>query len=1006
MPELIIVHDRVPGRVRFRIAAVVKSPSIAVFVQRHIQKSDGVTTASACPLTGSLLILFDPALTNSAVLQAMLESLLGLPKAEPRSKSRGSSQARPNKGKTGAAAASARPQEPWHNRSVEVVAQLLTTNPKQGLSTKEAIKRTRAYGRNEVPDISRRSRSAIMADQAFSVPVLMLSAASVFSFLTGAAVDALFIVGALMSNIALGYFTEDRAEKTIQSLRQARTTKALALRDGSRTRIDSDEIVPGDILLLEPGNVAAADARVAHAENLVLDESLLTGESTFQNKAAQALDPQDIPVADRANMIYAGSAVAGGKGTAIVTETGLNTELGHIRTLIKQAPDTPPPMSRELHRLGGTLALAAGGVCVVFGAVGLLMGMPLLEVLAIVASLAVSAIPEGLPTVATTTLALGMKRMREYNAIVRRLLAVGALGSATILCIDKTGTLTHNKMQAHHFVLADEDSEVTSSPNIDGVRFLRNGQIVTPDDDPLLKLALKIGALCSFAELRELPNGSWDVTGSATEQSLLLAAVAAGIDVPGLQKERRLKERRDRGNGRNYMLTVYEDFQDQSFIFVKGAPEEVLALCQRERTKSGVSALTSLRRKSILAQNDHLASEGSRVLGLAHAASPRRQSEQERSVDLEWIGLVALEDPLRDEAQGTIQKLAGAGIGTLMLTGDQKRTAEAVGLAVGLGGDSGIQVADASSIEEYLASGQPLPDVLAPISPEDKYKIVRLLQQRGHIVMMTGDGINDAPALKAADVGIAMGARSPQIARDISDVILLDDNLESLPIAVSQGRTIFDNIRKSLRFLLASNLADIALVGACLLLGLSFPLSALQLLWMNLVSDVFPAIALSMEPPETDVMRQKPRPPKEPLLSKSLWKIMGREAGVIAAATLAAYLWGTGRYGLGARARTVAFTTVTLSEVAYALACRTEGRNPRPVSRASNPSLTIFLGISAAAQVATVLFPPLRLLLGTTTLALTDWAVIAASASSVLRLTKSLQYLPERLPRFAAGKQK
>lgn len=1000
---LLVVNDRVPGRVRFRIGSLVGSPPAAKLAEERVLDTPGVLSASASALTGSLLIHFHPGETSLAELKGLIAPIAAIPtraSSPARSPRNGSRSRRPAHARS--APEIARQTEPWHAEPVEQVARELATDPERGLTLKEAVQRIRVYGRNEIPDIPRRSRAAILVDQMVSIPILMLSAASVFSLLTGAAVDALFIVGALAANVALGFFTEDRAEETIQSLRQTRSVKSLVIRQGARVRVESDEIVPGDILVLEPGDVAAADARVIRSESLLMDESLLTGESSFQAKNAAPLQDKAVPIAERANMVYAGSAVAGGRGQAIATETGLATELGHIRTLIRQAPDTPPPMSRELHRLGGTLALAAGGICVLFGAAGLLMGMPLLEVLTIAASLAVSAIPEGMPTVATTTLALGMKRMREHNAIVRRLPAVAALGSATILCIDKTGTLTHNQMRARHFILADEDCEVTrisAGKTDDGantpqsIRFLRAGQMVAPEEDPLLELALTIGALCTFAELRLRPDGSYEASGSATEQALLLAAVDAGIDIQRLHERLTLKERRDRAAGRNYMATIYQDPAGAQRVFVKGAPEEVLALCRRERSAAGPQLLTSRRRKRILDQNDHLASEGSRVLGLAYASAPAGQNALS---DLEWVGLVALEDPLRDEAKGAIEQLAGAGIETLMLTGDQRRTAEAVGQAVGLGHESGIKVADADSIERYLAGGQELPDVLARVSPEHKYRIVQLLQERGHIVMMTGDGINDAPALKAADIGIAMGAKSTQIARDISDMILLDDNLESLPIAVGQGRTIFGNIRKSLRFLLASNLADIGLVGACLALGVSFPLSALQLLWMNLVSDVFPAIALSMEPPEPDVMRKKPRPPKQPLLSKPLWKIIAREAGVIAAATLATYLWSIGRYGLGARARTIAFSTVTLAEVAYALACRTEGKSAQIGSRPQNPYLTLFLGISAAAQIATVVFPPLRLLLGTTPLALVDWAVVAAGAGSVLGLTKLMQALPGR----------
>ncbi|MDQ2731980.1 MAG: cation-transporting P-type ATPase, partial [Armatimonadota bacterium] len=884
--------------------------------------------------------------------------------------------------------------QPYFKWSPEAVAKELRTVPSRGLSAAQVSRRMGRYGRNEVPDIPRRPRSAIMKEQVFTIPGMMLSAAAGFSALTGASTDAIFIAGALVANVVVGYLTEDYAERTIQSLRQVRTPHARVLRDGRRAKISISEVVPGDILLLEPGHVVAADGRVVRSEKLVMDESLLTGENVGQAKFPDTIERDDTPLAERCNMVYAGSAVASGKGAAIVTATAMRTELGQIRTLIGEAPDTPPPMSRELQRLGGTLALLSVGVCAVIGVTGILMGLPLVEVLTVTASLAVSAIPEGLPTVATTTLALGMKRMRAQNVVIRRLPAVAALGSATIICVDKTGTLTENRMSVRCFVLADVETEVAGALSTGGIRCIRRGQTVSPQDDPLLLAALQVGALCTEAELTRLPDGEWDAVGSSTEQALLLTAVYAGIDVPRIRAELELKELQERAAGRNYMVTMHQGMGGRSEILVKGAPEEVLALCSNERTTDGEVALTGRRQQQILQGNARLAVRGMRVLGLAQCHLEPGEHWNGPHGRLSWIGLVGMEDPVRGGAREAVEQLAKAGIRTLMLTGDQRITAEAVGRAVGLGEAGEVQVADASAIEECLASGHPLPDVLARISPADKFKIVQLLQNRGHVVMMTGDGVNDAPALKAADVGVAMGVRSTQIARDLADVILLDDNLQSLPIAISQGRTIFANIRKSLRFLLASNLSDIGLVAGALVLRLPLPLTALHLLWMNLVTDVFPAIALSMEPSEPGVMDEPPRPSKEPLLTRSLWRIISREAAIIAAATFGSYLWAVVKYGAGARARTVAFTTITMAELAYAISCRTEKPGLAGASGRKNSYLWACLSISALAQVAAVTFPPFRLLLGTTPLGLADWLTVALGSGAALAATEGLKLLP------------
>lgn len=1061
MYAVTVAHNIVPGRTRFRVQLSGPSHGWANYLEQHLGQLPEVCSATANPLTGSVLVNYDPARTSTVALRGLIEGLLARlqPSSNATSPGQRSNRKRPgvrqdavahpatlrggsvaasrrqgprvlalkttplaaagavSKAKSPAAYRStlirsrarnieAAPTLPWHNWEAETVARHFQVLLDHGLTPQQAMRRLQQYGSNEVPDIPRRSRTAILLDQVVSIPPLMLGVAGIFSFLTGAALDAFFIIGALVANTALGFCTEEYAEQTIQSLRQTRPPEATVRRAARSMRIPLQHLVPGDILLLAPGQVVAADGRVLRAENLTLDESLLTGESVGQLKTAASLPPQPpqrgrspaLPITERTNMVYAGSAVIAGHGEILVTATGLSTELGRISTLIGAASDTPPPMSRELHRLGGTLALIATGLCGLFALVGILQGMPALAVLALSASLAVSAIPEGLPTVATTTLALGLRHLRQHNVVIRRLPVVAALGSATVLCVDKTGTLTQNRMSARCFVLDDDEIETVQDVP-DGVvreaslHCVRQGQVLAPQDDALLRLALQVGALCTEAELRPLSHGAWSARGSGTEQALLLAA-AACLDMPQLQEQFTLRERVPRSAGHNYMVSIHDHPGGPAAVFIKGAPEEVLNLCTHEHTRRGKTLLTGSRRQRHLDANARLASRGLRVLGLAVGMTSPGATWTERPDRLEWIGLVGLEDPLRSEARTAIKQLAGAGIRTLLLTGDQAHTAAAIGQAVGLGQTGKVYVATASAIQDCLTSGRPLPDVLARVSPQHKFDIVQLLQQRGEVVIMTGDGINDAPALKAADVGVAMGTRSAQLARDLAGMILLDDNLLNLPRAVAQGRTIYTNIRKALRFLLASNIADIGLAGACLLLNLAFPLTALQLLWMNLISDVFPAIALAMEPAATQVMQAPPRPPGEPLMTRSLWQMIAREAAAIAAAALGSYLWGVGRYGLGARARTVTFTTITLSEIIYALACRSE--RPRPLGKAIQPNryLASCLGISAAAQVATVVFPPLRLLLGTTPLSWLDWLIVTAASSSVFGTAEMLKRLP------------
>ncbi|HZO87065.1 MAG TPA: HAD-IC family P-type ATPase [Chthonomonadaceae bacterium] len=1032
--EVIVAHDVIPGRTRFRIQSLKTSPTLAQEIADRVGQAAGVDSVELNRITGSVLVFYDPAATGVPALKRVIEAVLtsGLPmpadaktvrpqlpalptdagnsrRSHSPHNQRAARPARERAASAGAQSVSRRrsasapagdrepeavPALPWHTWTIETVAQHLETIPDRGLTAQQVALRTKHYGRNEVPDIPRRPRAAILQEQFLSLPSLLLSAATTLSAWMGAITDALFIGGAILLNAAIGFFTEDYAERTIQSLRQTRTPHARVLREGRRVRIPIEEVVPGDILLLEPGHVVAADGRVLRSDNLVMDESLLTGETAGQAKEAGPLEEAEVPLAERANMVYAGSAVASGKGAALVTATGLSTELGRIRTLIGGVPAGPPPMTQGLERLGGTLALGSMGICAVFGVLGLLFGLPALEILALVASLAVSAIPEGLPTVSTLTLALGMKRMRAQNVVIRRLPAVATLGSVTILCADKTGTLTENRMRIRCFVLEGEETEVAGAITRDDIRFFRQGQLLSAAEEPLLLMALQTGALCTQAELHRLPTGEWDAVGSPTEKALLLTAVAAGVDVGRLQAELVLHELQERAPGRNYMVSIHHNLGGSSEVFVKGAPEEVLALCSHQQTRSGSLPLTPRRRKSIRARNERLAARGLRVLGLAHGILGPGETWHAGYRRLEWIGLVGMEDPVRAEAGEAIERLAEAGIRTLMLTGDQRVTAEAVGRSIRLGQKDGLRVAEAAAVHECLAGGQPLPDVLARVTPEHKYEIVRLLQEQGHVVMMTGDGINDAPALRAADVGITLGMRSTQIARDLADVILLDDNLMSLPAVVGHGRTLFANIRKALRFLICSNLGDIALVGAALLLRRPPPLTALQLLWINLVTDIFPALALAMEPADPQVMQRGPRPPQEPLLTRSLWQTITWDAAALSATSLASYLWGLGRYGPGTRARTAAFTTLTMAEIAYALACRSEPSNRMETPALPNRYLAACVGLSTAAQVGAVTLPPLRRLLGTTPLSLADWVVAVGAPTAVLGLLQAFRRLP------------
>jgi P-type Ca2+ transporter type 2C len=874
------------------------------------------------------------------------------------------------------------PPEVWHQLTAETLLSQLGTSATTGLSSQIAQQRLAQQGPNQLPDAQPPARFCLLLAQFNSLPVLLLAIAAGISLATGNFTDAGVILGVVLINAVIGFVTEAHADRVIRSLQQLSQPLAWVLRDGQAQEIAADDLVPGDILQLGPGLLVPADARLLVATDLSLDESALTGESAAMAKQSAPLLLPTVPLGDRTNMVYRGTLVTAGQGQAVVVVTGPQTEMGRIQALVNGAPLPQTPLLVQLNRVGQSLAVATGVICALLFGLGLLQGAERLTMFQTSIALAVAAVPEGLPAVATTTLALGIQALRRQGVLIRRLTAVETLGAIQVLCLDKTGTLTTNQMAV---VAVDIDG--TTLEQLEGL-----WQGPSTESSTLGQL-LQIVSLCH--EARVLDDGSTQtVEGSPTEQALLRWAIAQGTDVVALGQQWPRQWLQPRTVDQNMLLTLHGRADlPQPLIAVKGNPLEVLDRCTTYGCQGEKLPLEATTRARLLQVNERLASQGLRVLGVARGDRP--SGADPNQIPWTWLGLVGLANPLRPGVKAVLAQLRAAGIETLMLTGDQLPTALAIAAALDLGQGHALRGVDATDLVHLPPDALPelcnQVQVFARISPAAKLEIVQALQQRGKVVAMIGDGINDTPALKAAAVGIALGSGGTDVAREVADVVLADDDLATLALAVSQGRTLYRNIRKAVWFLLATNLSEVLVALVATALGLSNPLTARQLLWLNLLTDIFPALALALEPPEQDVLQQPPQDPSVPLLCRRDWLQIGWQGCLLAGSALGAYAYGVAQSGLGAQASTLAFMSLVLAQLLHSLRCRSSiplswRTQPLP----PNPALAIALAGSLSLQLLSVLLPSLRQLLQLTPLTLTDSLVIAGCALLPLLITEGL----------------
>jgi Ca2+-transporting ATPase len=847
-----------------------------------------------------------------------------------------------------------------------------------GLSRVAAKENLKKYGPNILPESAPRSGLSILLDQFKSLPVALLSVAAGLSILTGGLADSVVILAVVGINAAIGYATESQAEKSIQSLRGSVRPSALVVREGVVQEIKAQEVVVGDILVLRPGSTIVADGRLIEADRLRVDESALTGESMPVLKSPDTRPMGEVPLGDRINMVFTGTLVTGGNGLAVVVATGGATEFGHIQLLVGEAEPPETPMERQLTQLGNQMVLISGAVCGLVFFIGLFRGFGLMQMLQTSIFLAVAAVPEGLPTVATTTLALGIRDMKRRRVLIRHLEAVETLGSVQTLCLDKTGTITLNQMSVMAVYTGMRAMDVSETG------FAFNGEPITASACDELWRLLEVCVLCAESEIK-IEGGKYVIKNSATENALLQMAIRSGIDPQGLKERYPLLKMSQRSENSNFVATLHAASPRGKFIALKGNPGEVLAMCRWQMKDGRIVTLSDDDIATLQTENEQMAGRALRVLGVAFARAHGDEEGFEGDGGLIWLGLVGMADPIRDGVKDLIELFHEAGIDTVMITGDQSATAYAIGSKLDLSNGEQLEILDSTqlaSIDPQVMEGlAKRVHVFARVSPAHKLQIVQAMQRSGKVVAMTGDGINDGPALKAADIGVAMGTAGTQVAREVADVILEEDNLETMAVAVSQGRTIYSNIRKAIHFLLATNLSEIMVMSVALSGGMGQPLNAKQLLWINLISDIFPGLALALEPPEPDVLKRPPRDPQEPIIKPADLKRIAFEGAALSAASLGAYGYGLARYGMGAQAGTIGFMSLAFGQLLHALSCRSEKhslfeRNGLP----PNPYLNVGLGGSLLLQALTVMIPGLRSFLGLAPIGLLDGLVIGGSA--------------------------
>ncbi len=881
----------------------------------------------------------------------------------------------------------------WVDWEKEEVAGYFEVDSSVGLSEKEAKKRLDQVGANQLSEGKKSSLLLLFIDQFKDFMVLVLLAATLLSGLLGEYTDAIAIIAIVFLNAGLGFFQEVRAEKSLQALKKLSAPTARVKRDGKWIKIEAQQLVPGDIVALESGDRIPADVRLIETESLYVEESALTGESVPVTKHSAALPHADVSLGDRKNMGYMGTMVVRGNGTGIVVHTGMGTEMGRIAHLIENTETTDTPLKRRLEQLGKVLILVAFFLTALVVLTGIYHGHDAYKMFLAGVSLAVAAIPEGLPAIVTIALALGVQRMIRRRAIVRKLPSVETLGCATVICSDKTGTLTQNKMTVTHIWADQVLFQVKGSGYDPKGDIVLEKKKVNIQKWASLERLVEIAALCNNASLLRkekkgmLKNGGWEIDGDPTEGALMVVARKAGLKHERLDAEwSRLKEY-PFDSERKMMSVLLQHSSGKHFLYAKGAPDVLLNKCSHMFVDGKLVPLTEVQRKKIMQMNEQLAAKALRNLAFAYREikpSAKTMQDWQAEQQLVFVGLAGMIDPPRQEVKKAIWQSKKSGIKTVMITGDHQNTAVAIASELGIKRAGGLTLTGQDLYnmkdEEFLKIVNDV-DVYARVSPEHKLRIVKALQKKGHVVAMTGDGVNDAPAIKAADIGIAMGIAGTDVSKEASSLILADDNFATIVSAIEEGRNIYENIRKFISYLLASNVGEILIMFLAMLASLPLPLVPIQILWVNLVTDGLPAMALGVDPAEENTMARPPRNNRESIFARGVgWKIVTRGL-LIGLCSLAAF-WITYMETPEnlVRAQTVAFATLVLAQLVYVYDCRSQGtifqRNPF-----DNLMLALAVMSSVILLVGVIYYPPLGPVFHTVPLGLREWVLVIVTST-------------------------
>lgn len=890
--------------------------------------------------------------------------------------------------------------DPWYQLSTEQTCKELGTDAKKGLSFSEAEVRLAKYGPNELARKKGKPILQMLLDQFKDFMVMILIIASGVSILVGEVTDSIVIIGIVIVNACLGVFQEYKAGKALEALKKMSAPSAKVIRDGENFTVPAVELVPGDLVVLETGDYVPADVRIVESVNLKVEEAALTGESVPVEKDASAKLDGDIGLGDQINCGFMSTLVTYGRGLGIVTTTGMGTIIGKIAEMIQEDEEEDTPLQKKLTQMGKVLGTACLVVCGIVFVMGMLRGEHILEMFMTAISLAVAAIPEGLPAVVTIVLALGMQRMVKHNSIMKRLHAVETLGSTTVICSDKTGTLTQNQMTAVKMYVPGVVVSISGEGYAPKGELTVDGAKVDMTAEPAIHRAMEIMALCNDSRLEsEKVDGNelWKIAGDPTEGAMIVAAAKVGMDKVSMNLRQHRMQEIPFDSLRKLMTTYHKNEQGELMGYTKGAPDILVNLCSRIMRRDGrIEAITPQDVETILAENKALASQALRVLAMAFKPVdhiPEHPSAENDEKDMVFTGLVGMIDLPRVEAMEAIKVCKKAGIRVIMITGDYKDTAAAIARDLGIieSTDQVLAGSDLNKMDDaMLDEAVKTVSVFARVSPEHKVRIVQAVKNNGGIAAMTGDGVNDAPALKRADIGVAMGITGTDVTKETADMIITDDNFASIVEAVEEGRVIYANIRKFVFFLMSCNVGEILIIFLSMIFQWPIPLLPIHLLWVNLVTDAFPALALGTEGKEPGLMNEPPRNPSEPIINRDMIINIVVQAIVMTGAVLGAYYYGWQSYGLEV-GRTYAFVTIITCELLRAYTARSEKYSIFRIGVFSNKNMNLATVVSFALLGVVMFVPVLREIFNVTEFHIHDWDfVILVSAMPVVfgELTK------------------